>query len=575
MSFRGKSLAILFVTALPGAAFPGAAFAADGGGNLLGWVEDSRGMPVSGVLISVFAKGMRDGGFVTVSDGAGRFFLHSLPAGSYTLRALGRGHIPAPAREVTVLPNQDSIFPVSLQALEDMTDAEIAARTRELKWLERHKRRSVLEDREPETTEAEREETAPAAVDLAERLAPWLSGVSGTLELVANSTALGVPAASTLADAFPGGTGVVRLKGKITDTATFTVGGLVAESGSRSWRMGGEFFVEPGGGHEIRAGAGYGTRLLRPPSSPDEGLDSESVGAFFVQDRWSPAKRLAFTGGLRHSYIGFVSDQNATDPMAAVEFSPGRCTHLRGSFSARTLAPGGDLLTLSSLAMAPAITYASADADVRPQRTLHYEIAVAHEFGKTHLEARSFRENTRDLLVNAFTGMGSERSLHIFNGGSLAARGVGLEVSRQFGRVVRGSVTYSFGRSWRDAGEEGLAYSFFNDPSGNPLREGTFHDVVAQVETVFDWTNTRVVAYYRVNSIRPITSPDAAAARAARFDVQLSQGLPFIGGLTRADWDLLFAFRNEFYDTAEGGIVDEIAVVNPPTRVTGGISVRF
>ena len=123
MSFRTKSLAILLVTALPARRLrrrrrwqpPGV------GGGL-------AGVPVSGVLISVFAKGMRDGGFVTVSDGAGRFFLPSLPAGSYTLRALGRGHLPAPARQITVLPNQDSIFSVSLQALGGLTDAEVAGR---------------------------------------------------------------------------------------------------------------------------------------------------------------------------------------------------------------------------------------------------------------------------------------------------------------------------------------------------------------------------------------------------------------------------------------------------------------
>src|SRR5687768_3452105 len=69
------------------------------GGGLVGWVGDTRGTPVAGVVISLFGKGVDAAGLVTLSDSAGRFFLPSLPAGSYTLRALAAGHLPAPARQ--------------------------------------------------------------------------------------------------------------------------------------------------------------------------------------------------------------------------------------------------------------------------------------------------------------------------------------------------------------------------------------------------------------------------------------------------------------------------------------------
>ena len=57
--------------------------------------------------------------------------------------------------------------------------------------------------------------------------------------------------------------------------------------------------------------------------------------------------------------------------------------------------------------------------------------------------------------------------------------------------------------------------------------------------------------------------------------MQLSQGLPFLGAITRADWDVLVAVRNLFYEASEGGVLDEMAVAHPPKRVLGGISVRF
>jgi hypothetical protein len=45
--------------------------------------------------------------------------------------------------------------------------------------------------------------------------------------------------------------------------------------------------------------------------------------------------------------------------------------------------------------------------------------------------------------------------------------------------------------------------------------------------------------------------------------------------LTRADWELLVAVRNMFYEASQAGFLDELAVQDPPTRVVGGISVRF
>ena len=94
------------------------------------------------------------------------------------------------------------------------------------------------------------------------------------------------------------------------------------------------------------------------------------------------------------------------------------------------------------------------------------------------------------------------------------------------------------------------------------------------VETMIEGTDTRVIAFCRVNRLSaPELRPGASTN--TRFDVQVSQGLPFLGAITRADWDVLVAVRNLFYEASEGGVLDEMAVAHPPKRVLGGISVRF
>lgn len=539
-------------------------------GRVIGWVEDSRGVPVAGALVSVFAKGMRDGGFMTFSDEAGRFLLMSLPPGSYTMRAARSGHVPAPARQITVLPNQDSILSVSLAAIDGLTSEQIEARTSELKWLERHKRRSVLEDRDPLPGDAE---AAPRPFDLLEEAAPWLSG---SIEVMADSNALGGAPTDSAAGPPGAGSGVLRLSGKIADGASFSLGGLVAESQTVTWKMATEISVAAGSGHELQVGAGYGTQFARLPG--DAVADNAGVGTVVIGDHWE-AGRVAIAVGARHSYIGFVPDRNHTDPSASLEFKVDDGTILRGSLTTHTLAPGGDLLSLSTLNVTPVITDAVTDGDLRPERIVRYEVAVERRMGPARVEGRFFHEGARDQLINAFSEGETGRMLHVFNGRGLASRGGGIEVSRNFGNALSGSFAYTYGHSWRDAPLSPL------DDGGElaAFDHASFHDLVARVETFCGWTDTRVVAFYRLNTLHPAGSSLLAydsrqaggAIKSTRFDVQLSQGLPFLGSVTRADWDLLFAVRNLFYDGSDEGTLDEIAVVNPPNRVLGGISVRF
>jgi hypothetical protein len=568
--------------------FTDVAFAAEGGG-VVGWVENTQGAPVAGAVISVFGKGMRGGGLVTLSDSAGWFTLPALPAGSYRLRALGPGHLPAPAREVTVLPDRDSLFTLSLTPIGEKPGPERESATadmisdivalREWRWLLRHKRRSVLEERneEPPLGVMTVTSVTPVEPKLLERAVSWLPELAGTVELVASPATLGPDALGM--EGTPTGLGVLRLQGRLASGGRWSVGGLVADRETTTWRMAAEFVLEPSSAHEVQTGAGYGSRCLRPLLATDDtgSLDVRNAGAIFVKDRWRATDRLTTTVGARYSFIGFLQDSNHLDPLVAVEFQADRHTQVRGSWSAHTLAPGGDLLTLSSWATAPAITLARMDPDLRASRSLHWDLGVDHNVGATKVGAHAFYEDVNDQLVNAYDATSWGRSLHIYNAGSVATRGMGFTVGRHFGDALRGSVTYTYGQSFRPpsafgdafAGRSGLAVFY---------RQADFHDVVAHVETFIDWSDTRLAAFYRINTLSAETDARGAARSPlanSRFDIQLTQGLPFLQPWTRADWEVLVTVRNLFYEASEGGTLDELAVLHPPKRVLGGISVRF
>lgn len=553
------------------AACPATAGAGDSG--ILGWIEDSKGTPVAGALVSVFGKGLRGGSLLTFSDSSGRFLLPALPAGSYTLRALGGDR--AVTRQVTVLPNRDAVFTLSLSA-EAVPDPDAAAETgtpaeRELRWLLRHKSRSVLEARDARSES--RSAAAPTPASLLEGLVPWIPDLGGRFELATGPALFGGREASgTTADStMP--IGALRLQGALPGSGRWSLGGLVADSASTTWRMAAEFVLDASSSHRLQAGGGYGTWLLQPAfgRKGDDRQDNRAIGALFVQDQYRATDSLSLTGGLRYAYLGFLADRNQMSPSVSAEWRPSRRTRVHAAASAQTVAPGGDLLTLSTLATGPAMALAVVSPGLRPERVQRQELGVEHAMRGFTLGAFALREGVRDRLVN-LVDVGPGGSLRILNGRGVVIEGAGLTVERRFGDIMRGSVTYTFGQS-RPGALDGAALL---EPAGPFGSEATFHDVVGRIEAFVDRSDTRVVAYYRVNTWLPESDPRLpGSAVNTRFDVQVTQGLPFLRTMTRSEWEVLLAFRNLFYETAEGGFVDEIAVVNPPKRVVGGISVRF
>ena len=542
----------------------------DDGGGLVGWVESTRGAPVAGAVVSVFGKGIRGGSLLTLADSQGQFVLPSLPAGSYTLRAIGTGHQPSAAQHVTVLPNRDALFTLNLTPVGEKPADEAASTEtvsegeREWRWLVRHKRRSVLEASDQGVKAAE-SRPVPALPDAAALAA--LGPVAGSMELAAMGGASSL--ADTAGAGMPGGVGSLRLRGQLVDGVRWSLGGLVAENEGRAWRTAAEFVLEPGGGHEVDVGAGYGAGDMRTTLSGATPEPNRAVGAAFIQDRWKLGERLTATTGARYTYIGFLPDSHHADAVVQIELRGDRQTLVRGSVSTRTLAPGGDLLTLSTVAASPAITWARLEEGLHPARSLRYEVGVDRALGSSHIGAQVFNETTRDLLLTTFDGP----TPYVRNAGSLGARGFGVTVGRRFGGFVNGSVTYTFGQGRRSGGAR------FADVAVTSFDETEFHDLVARLETIIDWSDTRVAALCRLNTLtdeRSASLPGTArTSTATRFDVQLTQGLPFLQPLTRADWEVLVAVRNMFYEASQGGFLDELAVQDPPTRVVGGISVRF
>ena len=254
--------------------------------------------------------------------------------------------------------------------------------------------------------------------------------------------------------------------------------------------------------------------------------------------------------------------------------------------SRRALAPGAEEFVPSMVAgtwLPPERTFAPIEgATFVPERTRHLDVAVEHDLtDSTMIGVRGFSQRTKDQIVTLF-GMGAlERQTsdlgHYWVGsaGDVDAHGYTVSIRQVIARRVRGSVDYTVATAeWREAAEV------------NPLtrrvpglaRTGSerLHDVTTTIETELPITETRVFALYRINTGYASDGlSDADNAPDARFDVQVTQSLPFMN-FSNAQWEMLLGVRNLFRDVVdEASMYDELLVVRPPKRIVGGLTLRF
>jgi hypothetical protein len=141
---------------------------------------------------------------------------------------------------------------------------------------------------------------------------------------------------------------------------------------------------------------------------------------------------------------------------------------------------------------------------------------------------------------------------------------------------LRASVDYTRSDAAWLRGSPGAADVAQVSPSAMRRQFEQLHDLTTSVESALPWVDTRVFVVYKINS--GFAAPISTATRpqfGARFDVQVSQALPFLN-FTSGQWEMTVAFRNLFHEELlDSSVYDELQVVRPPKHVVGGVTVRF
>jgi hypothetical protein len=581
-------------------------------GELRGIVQDDRGQPIAGAVVS----GVGSTSVFAVSDREGRFTLRNLPPGPYVVRAHLQEYLPARGHLVQITPNAKSSTTIALTRRSESAAPAIAAASvagdeapappaeaehghDEVAWRLRHLKRSVLKDSEQTLAGLDGESSVIGdsltglgrAVGHSARLASSLFddlSLSGQFNLITTtsfdrpqdlfSMNVDVPRSiAYVALEAPGASGDWAMRGSIT------------QGDVSSWILAGSYVRHADAAHVYEAGVSYAMQQYLGGNG--EALaamrdTSRNVGAVYAFDSWTiaPAVRVAY--GAKYARYDYLADRGLWSPRLSVAVKPSSkdSLTLRASVSHREVAPGAEEFLPPSIGpwLPPQRTFAHvAHAAFQPERHDQVELAVEREGpGRVVVGVRAFRQRVDDQVVTLFgvalsDAPGGIGHYQVGSAGDFDATGWGVSVRRVVNDHVRAVVDYTQANTaWRRWSSDRDALSLMA-PSVL-RRDDRIHDLTASVESVVAPTATRVFVLYKINAAFDASEAvSSVPGTNARFDVQVNQSLPFLN-FNSARWEMLVAVSNLFKeDWADTSVYDELLVVRPPKRVLGGVTVRF
>lgn len=596
------------------------------GGSIVSYVRDQAGRPLAGAIVSAIGRRI----VTSVTDDEGRCTFNSLPAGDYLVRVHRSGYVSTSSLLVLAGPGASTTWSFVLKpqlaravdprtakkspevlaagfvgttALEPASPAPAESDTdhdhSEVAWRLKHLKRSVLKEATDQVIFEEGSDPEAfdrAVADLftrnrgpAQVAASLLSQfpLAGQVNLLTTG-AFDSPEQLVSAGSLARGVAMVSLGASAGSRGDWAVQGAMTQGDVASWMVSGSFLTRAPARHVLDVGMSYSLQRYdgsNPAALAAVADGNRYAGVVYAFDSWSITDRVSLGYGGRYAKYGYI-EKALLSPRARLTIVPVDGLRVSVGASRRSLAPGAEEFVPSMVAgtwLPPERTFAPIKgSSFVPERTRHLDVAAEHDLtDSTMVGVRAFTQRTKDQIVTLF-GVGAltrETSdlghYWVGTAGDVDAHGYTVSIRQVIARRVRGSVDYTVTTAeWQQTGGSEPV----SDRLPGLVRRGTerLHDVTTTVETEVPVTETRVFALYRVSTgYAGDRLSDLEAAPDARFDVQVTQSLPFMN-FSNAQWEMLLGVRNLFRDIVdEASMYDELLVVRPPKRIVGGLTLRF
>ena len=593
----------------------------DADGTIVTFVRDKDGHPVGDAVVTAVGRRISTG----VTDTAGRCRFTALPPGDYLIRVHRPGFVSASTLLVLagpgagaswsfVLKTEPAVYlepadqgprhvyaagfvgdgatlqPVGTAVPPDDDHGEVA-------WRIRHLKRSVLQDATEQAVDDDGGDGFDAAVaevfargaspdSIAASLSSALP-VAGQVNLL-TSGSFDSPQQLMSAGTLARGVARVSLGASAGPNGDWSAQGAMTQGDVAAWMVSGAYMTRVPARHAYDVGMSYS--LQRYDGSNPAALAAMADGNRYAAvlygfDTWTVSRHLIVTYGGRYAKYGYI-EESLFSPRARLTVSPASHLLLSVGASRRAIAPGAEEFVPSLVAgtwLPPERTFAPiTGTSFVPERTSAYDVSVEHDLTPdTIVGVRRFFEDTEDQLVTAF-GLGSvERPAadlghyYVGSAGDVRAQGWTISIQQVIAHRVRGSVDYTVATAqWQQTPQSAVVADRL--PGLVRTASERVEDVTASIETSVPLTETHVFALYRISSgYAGSTLDDLEGGLAARFDVQVTQSLPFMD-FANARWEMLVGVRNLFREAADdASLYDELLVTRPPKRIVGGLTLRF
>ncbi len=585
------------------------AAASSAAASLHGTVLDERGQALVGALVSVTG----DENAVAITDGSGRFVFAGLPPGPYLVRVHQRGFAPARAALVQANRGRTDVPPIRLAnpgstrlltagvapgaasaaaagasdgAVDDATARPGAADERdhdhgERAWRLRHAPRGALDD----VTVAAQPAGESGSRD---SRASWMPELpfSGEFNLL-TSASFDRPQDLFMNRMAPTGLAYLALESPAPG-GEWQMRGTLMQGDLSAWMASGGYSRSASATHAYEAGGSFARQRYdggNAAALAAIGDGGRVAGSIYGYDHWRLGRAVVTYGG-RYDRYDYLQDRGLLSPSASLTLKAGKGLRLRGSASQVRRAPGAEEFSVDEafgLSVTPVRTFSSltADGSFRPEDIRTFEAGADQSIaGLFTIGGRVFTQRVDDQMVAVFgvdrPGGALSRTGHYFVGGAgdYAANGAGVSLRRDIGAYVTGTVEYTnTAVTWTAPGTDRFAVGSIAAAALRAVRDRV-NDFRTSVNAEIPQTATRIIVVYRL--LQASAADDAAAPMSAtRFDVQVHQRLPFLR-FTNAQWAALVAVQNQARDSQfDQSVYDELLAVQAPTRLMGGLTVRF
>jgi outer membrane receptor protein involved in Fe transport len=308
----------------------------------------------------------------------------------------------------------------------------------------------------------------------------------------------------------------------------------------------------------------------------------------FAYDEWQVSRYIAVGYGANYASYDYMDGSGLFSPRLSTTLSLTPSWRLRGSASRDVSAPGAEefIPPMSAEYLPPQRTFSpiAKGAALRTQEFQNYDVGLERVFNGATISVRAFEQRIGDQTVTVF-GLRQPDSApsalghyYVGSAGDAEVHGLGVTFTHALAENIRGSVDYSVASTEWTGRSDPFEFAVLTRwvPSAvRPNRE-RIHDVTTSLETEIPYSATHVVVLYKLNNaFAANTHQDNNAEFGSRFDLRVTQALPFMNFRT-SQWEMLVGVRNMFHETlANTSVYDELLVVRPPKRVVGGLTVKF